>query len=34
MRCLNLHLKVLFDILLTLGVAINAYQIFVQGIPF
>ncbi len=33
MRSLNLHLKVLIAILLTLGVAITAYQIFVQGIP-
>lgn len=29
MRSLNLHLKVLIAILLTLGVAITAYQIFV-----
>ena len=33
MRSRNLHLKVLIAILLTLGVAITAYQIFVQGIP-
>lgn len=33
MRSLTLHLKVLIAILLTLGVAITAYQIFVLGIP-
>lgn len=33
MRALNLHLKVLIAILVSLGVAITAYQIFVLGIP-
>lgn len=33
MRSLNLHLKVLIAILVSLGVAITAYQIFVLGIP-
>ncbi len=33
MRALSLHLKVLITLLVTLGVAITAYQIFVLGIP-
>ncbi|MCM2331002.1 MAG: inactive transglutaminase family protein, partial [Pseudomonas sagittaria] len=33
MRSLTLHLKVLIAILVSLGVAITAYQIFVLGIP-
>ena len=33
MRSLSLHLKVLIAILVSLGVAITAYQIFVLGIP-
>ncbi len=33
MRSLTLHLKVLIAILVTLGVLITAYQIFVVGIP-
>lgn len=33
MRSLNLHLKVLIGVLVTLGLAITAYQIFVIGIP-
>ncbi|WP_263140027.1 inactive transglutaminase family protein [Pseudomonas sp. RIT-PI-AD] len=33
MRSLTLHLKVLITILVTLGVLITAYQIFIQGIP-
>ena len=33
MRALSLHLKVLSTLLVTLGVAITAYQIFVLGIP-
>lgn len=33
MRSLTLHLKVLIAILVTLGVLITAYQIFIQGIP-
>lgn len=33
MRALSLHLKVLITLLVTLGVAITAYQIFILGIP-
>ncbi|MBA1279480.1 MULTISPECIES: inactive transglutaminase family protein [Pseudomonadaceae] len=33
MRALTLHLKVLIFLLVTLGIAITAYQIFVLGIP-
>ena len=33
MRSLTLHLKVLIAVLVTLGLAITAYQIFVLGIP-
>ncbi|QLF94768.1 inactive transglutaminase family protein [Pseudomonas sp. ABC1] len=33
MRSLTLHLKVLIFLLVTLGVAITAYQIFILGIP-
>lgn len=33
MRSLTLHLKVLITLLVTLGVLITAYQIFIQGIP-
>ncbi|MGH8433347.1 MAG: inactive transglutaminase family protein [Pseudomonas sp.] len=33
MRSLNLHLKVLIAILVTLGILITAYQIFIVGIP-
>ncbi|WP_296270717.1 UUP1 family membrane protein, partial [Pseudomonas sp. UBA6323] len=33
MRSLNLHLKVLITLLVTLGVLITAYQIFILGIP-
>ena len=33
MRSLTLHLKVLITVLVTLGVLITAYQIFVLGIP-
>jgi len=33
MRSLTLHLKVLIAILVSLGVAVTAYQIFVLGIP-
>ncbi|MCY1511822.1 7 transmembrane helices usually fused to an inactive transglutaminase [compost metagenome] len=33
MRSLNLHLKVLIGVLLTLGLLITAYQIFIVGIP-
>ncbi|RJG08578.1 hypothetical protein D3879_21915 [Pseudomonas cavernicola] len=33
MRSLNLHLKVLITILVTLGILITAYQIFIVGIP-
>ncbi|MGK9063967.1 osmotic stress tolerance membrane protein RloB [Stutzerimonas chloritidismutans] len=33
MRSLTLHLKVLIFLLVTLGIAITAYQIFVLGIP-
>ncbi|HBM62589.1 MAG TPA: hypothetical protein DD418_01265, partial [Pseudomonas sp.] len=33
MRSLTLHLKVLITVLVLLGVAVTAYQIFVLGIP-
>nr|WP_298143252.1 inactive transglutaminase family protein [uncultured Pseudomonas sp.] len=33
MRSLNLHLKVLITLLVTLGILITAYQIFILGIP-
>ncbi|MCY1281971.1 7 transmembrane helices usually fused to an inactive transglutaminase [compost metagenome] len=33
MRSLTLHLKVLITLLVSLGVLITAYQIFIQGIP-
>ncbi|MBB6341659.1 hypothetical protein HNP49_001827 [Pseudomonas fluvialis] len=33
MRSLNLHLKVLITLLVSLGVLITAYQIFILGIP-
>lgn len=33
MRSLNLHLKVLITLLVTVGVLVTAYQIFVLGIP-
>ncbi|CAN7374564.1 MULTISPECIES: osmotic stress tolerance membrane protein RloB [Pseudomonas] len=33
MRSLTLHLKVLITLLVTLGILITAYQIFIQGIP-
>lgn len=33
MRSLNLHLKILIAVLVTLGIAITAYQIVVLGIP-
>ncbi len=33
MRSLTLHLKVLIAVLVTLGLAVTAYQIFVLGIP-
>ncbi len=33
MRALNLHLKVLIAILVSIGVLVTAYQIFVMGIP-
>jgi hypothetical protein len=33
MRSLTLHLKILITVLVTLGLAITAYQIFVLGIP-
>ncbi|MGV8917118.1 MAG: inactive transglutaminase family protein [Pseudomonas sp.] len=33
MRALTLHLKILIAVLVTLGVAITAYQIFALGIP-
>jgi hypothetical protein len=33
MRALNLHLKILIAVLVTLGIAITAYQIVVLGIP-
>lgn len=33
MRSLNLHLKILIAVLVTLGIAITAYQIMVLGIP-
>ena len=33
MRALTLHLKVLITLLVTLGILITAYQIFIQGIP-
>jgi len=33
MRALTLHLKVLILLLVTLGIAITAYQIFILGIP-
>src|SRR5690606_33860553 len=33
MRSLTLHLKILIAVLVTLGIAITAYQIFVLGIP-
>ncbi|AYC32699.1 hypothetical protein D3880_09995 [Pseudomonas cavernae] len=33
MRSLNLHLKVLIAVLVTLGILITAYQIFIVGIP-
>ncbi|MDH4582964.1 hypothetical protein E8F20_13975 [Pseudomonas sp. BN415] len=33
MRSLTLHLKVLITLLVSLGILITAYQIFIQGIP-
>ena len=33
MRSLNLHLKVLITLLVSLGILITAYQIFILGIP-
>jgi hypothetical protein len=33
MRSLNLHLKVLITILVSLGILVTAYQIFILGIP-
>ena len=33
MRSLTLHLKILITILVSLGVLITAYQIFILGIP-
>ena len=33
MRSLTLHLKVLITILVTVGILVTAYQIFVLGIP-
>jgi hypothetical protein len=33
MRSLNLHLKVLITLLVTLGILVTAYQIFILGIP-
>ncbi|MEO4048421.1 inactive transglutaminase family protein [Pseudomonas sp. CAU 1711] len=33
MRSLNLHLKVLITLLVTVGILVTAYQIFVLGIP-
>ncbi len=33
MRALNLHLKVLITLLVSLGILVTAYQIFVLGIP-
>ncbi|WP_163033922.1 UUP1 family membrane protein, partial [Pseudomonas viridiflava] len=33
MRSLTLHLKILITVLVTLGIAITAYQILALGIP-
>ena len=33
MRALNLHLKVLIALLVSLGILVTAYQIFILGIP-
>ena len=33
MRALTLHLKILILLLVSLGIAITAYQIFILGIP-
>lgn len=33
MRAINLHLKILIFVLVTLGIAITAYQVFYLGIP-
>ena len=33
MRAINLHLKILIFVLVSLGVAITAYQILYLGIP-
>src|SRR5690606_30175822 len=33
MRALTLHLKVLITLLVTVGVLVTAYQIFILGIP-